>query len=94
MFDAGRGGKEYPCSDDHVVIDLKARRLTQVPGDQPQDHCNRRQGKTYIVRNQDLTRPVVAGVRKLVLSLAGARDQGGEHFVPVSAFTLRVRART
>ena len=46
--------KNYPCSDDHVVIGLKARRLGQIARDQSQDDCNCGQRETYEVRNQDL----------------------------------------
>ena len=74
---------EYPCSNDQGVIDLEARRLTQMSRKQSQDDGDRRQGQTDVMRNQDPTRLVVADVRKLVLSLAGVRDQGGQHFVSV-----------
>ena len=81
-IDARRQGQmEYPCSNDHGVIDLKARRLTQMSRKQSQDDGDCRQGKTDVMRNQDPTRLVVADVRKLVLSLVRARDQGGQHFV-------------
>ena len=72
--------REYPCSNDQRVIDLKPRRLTQMSRKQSQDDGDGRQGKTDVMRNQDSTRLVVAAVRKLVLSFAGARDQGGQHF--------------
>ena len=72
---------EYPCSNDQGVIDLKARRLTQMSRKQSQDDSDCRQGKTDVMRNQDPTRLGVADVRKLVLSLATVRDQGGQHFV-------------
>ena len=74
-------GKEYPCSNDDIVIGLKARRLTQIPRQQPQDDCNGSQGKTYVMRNQDLTRLVIASMRKLILSFARTRNQRGQHFV-------------
>lgn len=54
----------------------KMRRLTQIPKDQPQQDRDLSQWKTYIIRNQDLARSIVAGMRKLVLSLAKARNQG------------------
>ena len=88
-IDARRQGEmEYPCSNDQGVIDLEARRLTQMSRKQSQDDGDRRQGKTDVMRNQDPTRLVVADVRKLVLSLAGVRDQGGQHFVSVPAPTI------
>lgn len=90
-----QGREDYPCCNDQVVIGLKARRLGQMARKQPQDDSNGSEGKTDVVRNQDLTRQIVAGVRKLVLGLAGARDQGGWHFVllmPTSK--LQERART
>ena len=59
-----------------------------MPRNQPQYDRNRSQRKTYIMRNQDLTRSIVAGMRKLVLSLARARNQGGWHFVSVPATTF------
>ena len=75
------GREEYPCSNDQVVIGLKMHHLGQMPRNQPQDDRNCSQGKTNIMRNQDLTRQIIAGMCKLVLGLAGARDQGGWHFV-------------
>ena len=81
-LDFGRWrGREYPCSDDDVVVGLKARCLTQISRKQPQDDCNGSQGKAYVMRNQDLTRLVIASMRKLILSFARARDQRGQHFV-------------